>query len=270
MNEENKKQVTNPNEKENTGVTQETAIPQGQPQANVQAAQQVPASSAPQVNPTTTATPTNPSSTASTKTETTPTSTQGNDPTPQAPKGSKVKTILAVFLFIGLFAMVYFLPEISDAIKKFQEKEEAPVSTKEVESGTMVCTLSKEVEESTVTGESTFYFTDKKLKRVVTKTTHSFKERATGTDAATLEELQNSCLHLGEVIETVDGMNISCKKTETNQITEESINYEKLDLELIHDNIAEFEGIYPEFQRDQDIDEIQSLLQGSGYTCEKQ
>ncbi len=200
----------------------------------------------------------------------TPSSQDSVSVSSKPPKESKAKMIFAFLLFLAFFALVYFLPDISEEIHKLQEGKKKIEQPKEVTSGVMTCKLSKEVDTRTTSATIQLRFQKEKLKSTVTETITSFNEDATSKDIDTLSELSNSCLLLKNVTEEVDGMSANCTDTEKTHRTVQTVDYETLDLDKIQENITEFEGFYPEFQLDQDINEIQSLLQSSGYNCEKE
>lgn len=187
-------------------------------------------------------------------------------------KGGNFKYVMTVFLFIALLAIIYFLPEISDGIKNYKANKNQPQTTtpNKVKSGVMLCSLTKTTKTKEITAITEFMFTNEKMKSTEQETTTALKEDATGEDLTDLENLQTSCEHLKEVVKSVSGMEAFCTKNATTQTTRETIDYTSLDLDLIQDNIAEFGGNYPEFQLDQDINDIQSLMESSGYECERE
>ncbi len=193
-----------------------------------------------------------------------------NTKTP-AKKGGNFKYVMTVFLFIALFAMIFFLPDISAEMKKLSaEKKEDLVPTPQVvNSGVMSCTLSKASGVHETTATIRFRFTDKKLKSTVTETSTVINGNAVGEEASLIENQYNSCTHLKEVVENIEGFDASCEQGEKTQTTTETVDYETLDRDAITENIAEFEGNAPEFQLDQDIDDIRSIMESSGYNCEQ-
>ena len=63
---------------------------------------------------------------------------------------------------------------------------------------------------------------------------------------------------LKEVLDDNDiGISASCNVTAAMQETIQNIDYNKLDLDFISSNIAEFEGFYPEYELDQSVRAIE-------------
>ena len=192
-------------------------------------------------------------------------------PTTEKKKESNFKYIMTGVLFVVLFAIIFFLPEISEAIHQFQNnhQEAAPVVPQEEKtSGTLQCTLSKATGVHETTATIRFTFVDKKLKSTITETLTAMNGDPVGEEAFLLGNQQASCEHLKEVTQDIIGFTAECTQEEKEQMTTESIDYEKLDQTVFHENIAEFEGHVPEFQLDQNIDDIKSVMQSSGYSCE--
>lgn len=186
-------------------------------------------------------------------------------------KGNNFKYVMTVFLFIALFAIVFFLPEISEGIRSFQEKPSFEKPKQEIlTSGLMNCTLKKTTgakEVSTVIG---FYFTDKQLKKTTQETSTVLKETATGEELAALETSISSCEKLSTLEKEIAGLTTTCTSTGLSLTMTETVDYQEYDKTTLQDNIAEFEGNIPQFQFNQDINELQSLMQASGYQCEIQ
>ena len=92
----------------------------------------------------------------------------------------------------------------------------------------------------------------------------------TATDNSILTERENSCEFLKTVLDENDiGMTADCSVSAAVQITTQNIDYEKLDMDFITDNITEFEGFYPEYELNQSVTTIEQELENSGYTCER-
>ena len=185
-------------------------------------------------------------------------------------KGGNFKYVLTVILFIFLFAFVFFLPDISNEIKTYQKKQQQQPFTsekQEVNSGTMSCTLNQETGKRNITATVEFTFENKKLKSTNTITKTDLENTATGEDLKALENSAASCEHLETLLEDVSGFSVHCNQTSLSLTKSETVDYETFSLDSIQSNIAEFEGNVPEFQLDQNIDDIESVMASSGYDC---
>ena len=197
--------------------------------------------------------------------------TTNNIPTSVQPEGNKDKStkkgypVFLIVLMILLFAFVFFLPNITDLVNEYKSQKENENALK---SGKMVCTISNSSDTTNLTYSLEFDYTKYKLKKSQITTTSRLSD--TAIDTSPLTERQDSCLLLKEVLDSNDiGMSASCSVSATVQTTIQQIDYKKLDLDFISDNIAECEGFYPEYELNQNVRAIEKSLTNSGYKCQK-
>ena len=177
----------------------------------------------------------------------------------------KGRTVFLVLLMIVLFAFVFFLPEISSFITNYKNEV---TGANDLKSGNMTCTMSNTTENLDYTYKLEFNYTENKLKKSTATTTARLSDNA--TESGILEERQNSCLMLKEVLDDNDiGISASCTVTAAMQETIQNIDYNQLDLDFISTNISEFEGFYPEYELDQSVRAIEKDLESNGYKCER-
>ncbi len=179
-------------------------------------------------------------------------------------KSSKKTNWFLVILFVILFAFVLLLPEISSFIRDYQNNKETKTRTI-LPSGTMTCYMSKSMKEVNYTIETVFSYQKNKLKNVNMTTTHKLTDNA--IDTSLLAEKEQSCQKLKMTLTKVPGMNVTCAMTDVMQQMVQITDYTKLEDHYITENIAEFEGYYPEYELDQDIVEIRNRMKQAGYTC---
>lgn len=180
-------------------------------------------------------------------------------------KEKKGHPVFLVLLIIFLFAFVYFLPEITNFITDYKNKK---TGVNELKSGNMVCRLSNSTERIDYNYELTFKYDKNRLKSSKMVTTSRLADNA--TDNSILTEKENSCQHLKSVLDGNNiGMSADCSVSAAVQITTQSIDYEKLNMNYITDNITEFEGFYPEYELDQSVTTIENDLKNNGYTCQR-
>ena len=187
-------------------------------------------------------------------------------PTPNSSKKKKSgHPVFLVLLLLFLFAFVFFLPEITNFVTNYKNEV---TGNSDLKSGTMTCKMNLSTDNINYEYTLTFRYTENKLKSSSSVTTSRLADSA--TDSNILTEKQNDCLALKETVDNTDvGMNTSCDVSAAMQRTTQEIDYEKLDLDYISTNIAEFGGFYPEYELDQSARAIENELTGNGYTCEK-
>ena len=180
-------------------------------------------------------------------------------------KQKKGHPVFLVVLMIFLFAFVFFLPDITNFITDYMNKS---TGANELKSGTMTCHFSNETENINYNYDFSFKYEKNRLKSSRMTTTSRLAD--TATDNSILTEKNNSCEFLKTVLDENDiGMNADCSVSAAVQITTQNIDYEKLDMDFITDNITEFEGFYPEYELNQSVTTIEQELENSGYTCER-
>ena len=180
-------------------------------------------------------------------------------------KQKKGHPIFLVLLMIFLFTFVFFLPDITEFITDYMNKS---TGVNELKSGNMICRYSNDTENINYNYEFNFKYEKNRLKSSRMTTTSRLAD--TATDSSILTTKNNSCEFLKTVLDENDiGMTADCSVSAAVQITIQNIDYEKLDMNFITDNITEFEGFYPEYELNQSVTTIEQELENSGYTCER-
>ena len=180
-------------------------------------------------------------------------------------KKKKGHPVFLVLLMIFLFAFVFFLPDITNFITDYMNEK---TGVNELKSGTMSCTFRNSTDNLDYTYDLSFKYEKNRLKSSRMTTTNRLSD--TATDDSVLTERENSCEFLQTVLEENNiGMTADCSVSAAVQVTTQNIDYEKLDMDFITDNITEFEGFYPEYELDESVTTIEQELENSGYTCER-
>ena len=180
-------------------------------------------------------------------------------------KEKKGHPIFLILLLIFLFAFVYFLPDITKFITDYQNDKNG---VNELKSGTMTCTFNNSTNNIDYNYKFTFNYEKKRLKKSTRVTTNRLADAA--TDNKYLQEKEDACQFLKTVLDENDiGMSATCSVSAAVQVTTQNIDYKKLDLDFISDNIAEFEGFYPEYELNESVTTIENDLENSGYKCER-
>lgn len=174
---------------------------------------------------------------------------------------NKFKTILAVFLFISLMAMIYFLPEITSY---FNERKNNQIK---ITSGILKCNLKKNNENLDIDIETLFYFANNELYKM------SYTTAYTGDKNDDKEELSskyNECLVLKKEAGELEGVTISCTLNSGISSNKQILDYEKLDVKKVSSAYTEAGGIYPaEFKKSENIDKIESDMVSNKYVCSR-
>lgn len=180
-------------------------------------------------------------------------------------KKKKGHPVFLVLLMIFLFAFVFFLPDITEFITDYMNEKNG---VNELKSGTMSCTFRNSTDNLDYTYDLSFKYEKNRLKSSRMTTTNRLAD--TATDNSILTERENSCELLQTVLkENNIGMSASCSVSAAVQVTTQNIDYKKLDMDFITNNIAEFEGFYPEYELNESVTTIEQELENKGYTCER-
>lgn len=177
---------------------------------------------------------------------------------------STFKRIMAIILFLGFFAMVYFLPEISNMITKYQESKKP----KEViTDGVSTCKLSRTSENLDINTIAKFSIINSKLYKLeyITTTIGDKIE-----DEEELKKLNNSCETLKLAAGELNGVTISCSLNNGTNTTKQKLDFEKVNADEVSTAYLEAGGVYPEFKKNDNIDKIESKMRASGYECTRE
>ncbi len=197
------------------------------------------------------------------KEEQIPTSAKIEENTTGAKK--KGHPVFLILLLLFLFAFVFFLPDITKFITNYKNEK---TGVNELKSGTMICSFNNNTDNIDYNYSLTFNYEKNRLKKSTMVTTNRLSDRA--ADNSVLTNKEESCQLLKTVLDENDiGMTADCSVSATVQVTTQNIDYEKLDLDFISNNIAEFEGFYPEYELNQSVTSIQNDLESNGYTCNR-
>lgn len=183
----------------------------------------------------------------------------------QAPPVGKFKRFFSVFIWVMLFAIVMFLPEINNVVVSLREgkKEEENVV---ITTGTLRCTSDSVSDKYNHSYTYEFDFTDSKLDKL------TYVEATVG-DALVDEEDLNAklgkCSLLKNLTTGLVGINVSCSLYEGTFTKEQVIDFNSINYDLVTSAYSEAEGIYPEFEAGENIDKIEKNMKAANNTCER-
>ena len=178
-------------------------------------------------------------------------------------KSSNFKYYTTFIFLFGLILMVVFLPEISDFIKSYQKnnnQEEPSIIT----TGTLTCNMNTNDDKYDYYYEIVFDFSDSKLERMNFTTTIKGDREL---DALELTEMKNSCQLLEEQVTDLDGIRVSCSLNEGVYKNQQVFDYSVLKPSEITTAYLEAGGTYPNYEYQQNIDDIEKQMNASNYTC---
>lgn len=183
-----------------------------------------------------------------------------------SPKGSKFKTFGVIFIFILLFVLVLFLPQISSYMDSRKHKEPV-IQTKPKEEiyQTRSCGIKKETEQVTNVIKLDFSYQNNSLKKE--QLTNVVTIPKANKETQILHEMQLACQKFKAEIEKNSGINQTCMLKDNTYTIVQKIDYSKLQDITVQKNIGELEGFYPEFSLNQDRKVIEKELTDIGYIC---
>lgn len=178
---------------------------------------------------------------------------------------SKLKIIILLIFFVLLVVFIIFLPDISSFLRNYNngtnyQKEE------KITTGKLVCSLETNTTDLDKEYEFVFTFTDSKLKKI----TYTANTRGDTTTESSMDELAEKCKTLKTETSEIDGFSMKCDYTENKLEEMQVFNLETLDTEKLTSAFTEAGGMLPSYKYDQEIDDVESNMKASGYTCERQ
>lgn len=178
---------------------------------------------------------------------------------------SKAKYVAMIVFFIFMFALVYFLPDISSfvSLKKAEKKQQ---NTPTITTGLLTCKLSRTTDIFNIEYTGQFSFEDSKLNKLTYITS---TKGDSVIDVESLDFIITKCNKLQDQVSGLGGVHVTCDQSGGTITEKQVLDYNTLDAEIATAAYVEAGGIYPEFKKSQDIDQIERNMHASGYTCER-
>lgn len=185
---------------------------------------------------------------------------QPKQPLPEEPhKIGAFKIFLLIVLFIILWGVAFYLPEIT----KFIESRNKGNETKEITTGTLVCNYKNKSPSGSKEIEARFAFAENKLKRVdMTFVTENDDEKK-------IQQVMEKCELVSTEVVSLKGIEIKCNESEGKIVQTEKIDYANFDQSEIGPGFAEAGGTYPKFDFDENIDKVNKEMVKAEYSCNK-
>lgn len=178
---------------------------------------------------------------------------------------SKGKVFGLIIMFVGLLALVIFLPDISAYIETQKYLRSQPPA-EEITTGTLECTMEDSSENLDYTYTFSFGFTDKKLTRL--KSVSEIRGDVS-LDEAELDKLKAECDLLNVIVKDLSGVSVSCKLANGLFTKSQTFNFSSIVVDDAITAYIEAGGQYPNYRNGDDIDSIEKDLLSANYTCKK-
>lgn len=181
------------------------------------------------------------------------------------PKSSKGKSIGVILIFVLLFGVVIFLPQISSYLDSRKHTEEiVKPNTEEEPTMTRICTLNKQNSSQQTSITLEFVYQNNALKK---ETLTNVVIPLDNNEIENLRDMQLRCQAFKDTIEQQEGIKQECSLSDNRYSITQEIDYSKLEDITSQQNIGELEGFYPEFTLNQDRMVIETQLTDVGYSC---
>lgn len=178
--------------------------------------------------------------------------------------GGKFQTIFLILLFVGLLAFIIYIDDITVYMQTRKDRKNQVVE--KITTGTLVCNSEKSTNDMDYSYSARFEFRDNKLKRL----NYAMEIRGdVNLDDAKLTELNNECLLVRKYAGNLNGIDVNCSLENGLMKEKQSFTYDSIDREAAMSAFIEAGGIYPEYKKDQNVDEIEKEMNAAAYTCER-
>lgn len=186
--------------------------------------------------------------------------------TAEEERGYSRRRVALILFFVFLIAFVIFLPDIRNLYIQYKTH----VEEEEIDSGKLICTLDRSTDELDITYTETFSFKNYLLK------SFNYKVETKGDankDVEKFKELYNKCDNLSKSIgkSNLSGVYIECNYVEgDNTVVEtQSFDYNTVDKTGVKSAYTEAGFEYPEFELDENINEIEKSVLAGGFSCQR-
>ena len=179
---------------------------------------------------------------------------------------SKFKIFFMLFFFVVIVGFVLYLPDIATMINKYRSGvNDTPIEI--ITTGKLKCSKETDTEEFTISYSTSFKFTDSQLKTmeygIVTRGDAS-------RDSEKLKEKEAQCKQLAQNVDGLSGIFVRCNGYGDHLEETQSFDLANLNVELFRAAFVEAGLMYPEYQYNQNIDEVERSMTAAGYDCSRE
>ncbi len=172
------------------------------------------------------------------------------------------KYILTILLFVLLFSVVLFLPNITSYINLHKNRPEEKIT-----SGDLVCDMDNSTDNLDIFYKMDFSFRDNKLKKL-TSTIKTKGDQVVDKDE--LKGINDKCKLLVSATANLSGVSVTCSLNNGTNEEKQIFTYQDIESEKITSAYSEAGGIYPDFAYNDNIDDIEIKMKQAGYTCNRE
>ena len=179
---------------------------------------------------------------------------------------SKLKLFGAILLFLLLIGFVVFLPDVNVFVDRYIHGNKEVVAEK-ITTGNLVCSVEDVTATMSKEYKYTFGFSNNKLEKL----TYVVVSRIDpSSDSKSMNILISDCMLLKQSVEGLQGISVRCED-KTSVFTETDIfTLEKVDTEKLTSAFYEAGGTYPEYEYNQNMDDIEKNMNAVGYKCNRE
>lgn len=178
-----------------------------------------------------------------------------------ASNNNPMSAIMMLLFFVFLIVFVVFLPNIQAMIAEYKARDKVEP---EIVNGVLECELTDHTMNLDTKYERNFTFEDKKVKKA--KFTTTYRGDAS-KDEEILDNLNVKCNQVSSNVDNLSGISVNCTNEAGKVIESESFDYASYDVDEVSAAYAEAGADFPEFEYDQDIERIETMMNRSGFTC---
>lgn len=178
--------------------------------------------------------------------------------------GGTLQNIFLFLLFGGLLAFIIYIDDITVYLETRKANKNQVIE--KITTGTLACESERSSDDMDYNYIARFEFRDNKLKRL----NYSMEVRGdVNLDEEKLTELNKECLLVKEYASKLNGIDITCS-LENGLLKEKQVfTYDSVNREEAMSAFIEAGGVYPEYRKDQNIDEIEREMNAAAYSCKR-
>lgn len=184
---------------------------------------------------------------------------------PEKAGGGCLSNLFLFILFGGLLVFILYIDQVKLYIDEWR-KGGGGEEVQEITSGTLKCSSERQTSNMDYTYSATFEFRNKLLKTF----TYNIEIRGDQElDAVALSALETECRLVEQYAGNLSGIDVSCSLESGLFRQKQIFTYDSIQREQAITAFVEAGGKYPEYKKDQNIDEIEKSMNAANYTCER-
>ena len=184
---------------------------------------------------------------------------------PEKAGGGCLSNLFLFILFGGLLVFILYIDQVKLYIDEWR-KGGGGEEVQEITSGTLKCSSERLTSNMDYTYSANFEFRNKLLKTF----TYNIEIRGDQElDAVALSALETECRLVEQYAGNLSGIDVSCSLESGLFRQKQIFTYDSIQREQAITAFVEAGGKYPEYKKDQNIDEIEKSMNAANYTCER-